>query len=149
MLGSERKIVKRKTKPESRQESKQTKQKSMQGSGTGRIRESDVSLEKRFDFDVPQDRSRPEYANWMNIRHNPYEFIVEVGHMSPGKTKPNVRICHRMVVSPQHMKQFADVIVRSIQRYESTFGGIKQPATGPGSRKSDKKDESDKMRYVG
>ncbi|MFC2143851.1 DUF3467 domain-containing protein [Candidatus Aenigmatarchaeota archaeon] len=143
MLGSKRKIIKRKSKPKSIQ-------KSMQGSGTGRIRESDnVSLEKRFDFDVPQDRSRPEYANWMNIRHNPYEFIVEVGHMSPGKTKPNVRICHKMVVSPQHMKQFADVIVRSIQRYESTFGGIKQPATGPGSKKSDKKDESDKMRYVG
>ena len=140
MLGSKRKIVKRESKPES-------KQKSMRKSMT---RESDVSLEKRFDFDVPQDRSRPEYANWMNIRHNPYEFIVEVGHMSPGKTKPNVRICHRMVVSPQHMKQFADVIVRSIQRYESTFGGIKQPATGPGgSKRSDKKDESDKMRYVG
>ncbi len=144
MLGSKRKIVKRKSKPDS------TKQKPIQDSGTGRIQESGkVSLEKRFNFDVPQDRSRPEYANWMNIRHNPYEFIVEVGHMSPGKTKPNVRICHRMVVSPQHMKQFADVIVRSIQRYESTFGGIKQPATGPGSMKSDKKDESDKMRYVG
>jgi Protein of unknown function (DUF3467) len=66
--------------------------------------------------------ARPLYANYFEVGHTAFEFVIEFGDTYV--TKP--RTCHtRIVTSPVYALELLDVLKRAVRRYESRFG----PAT--------------------
>ena len=75
------------------------------------------------------------YANFVNIIHNPAEFVLDFGRVVPGRQ--DVRILSRVLTSPVHAKQFLKALAQNIEIYEKSFGPIRvdfeppRPDAGP------------------
>ncbi len=63
------------------------------------------------------------YANFFVITNSPSEFIMDFGRILPGI--PDARIYTRVVSTPQHAKQFLQLLQKNIEGYENQFGEIK------------------------
>ncbi len=63
------------------------------------------------------------YANFFVITNSPSEFIIDFGRILPGI--PDARIYTRVVCTPQHAKQFLNLLEKNIEGYETQFGEIK------------------------
>ena len=63
------------------------------------------------------------YANFFVITNSPSEFIIDFGRILPGI--PDARIYTRVVCTPQHAKQFLNLLEKNIEGYENQFGEIK------------------------
>jgi len=70
-----------------------------------------------------------EYANFANIIHSPSEFVIDFGRIMPGR--PEARIASRVIMTPQHAKQFLDAIGRNVALYEQKYGTIVLHAQPP------------------
>jgi hypothetical protein len=55
------------------------------------------------------------YANYFQIGHNAFEFLLEFGQQE-------ARIHTRIYMSPQHARMFADLLMESLGKYEANFG---------------------------
>ncbi|HVR42614.1 MAG TPA: DUF3467 domain-containing protein [Thermoanaerobaculia bacterium] len=66
--------------------------------------------------------SQGEYANFANIIHSPSEFVIDFGRIMPGR--PEARVCSRIVMTPQHAKQFLQALSQNVTIYERKFGTI-------------------------
>ena len=75
------------------------------------------------------------YANFVNIIHNPAEFVFDFGRIVPGRN--DVRIHSRVLTTPVHAKQLLNALAQNIAVYEKTFGTIRvdfeapRPDAGP------------------
>ena len=71
-----------------------------------------------------------EYANFANIIHSPSEFVIDFGRIMPGR--PEAKVASRVVMTPQHAKQFLEALSRNVSLYEQKYGTIvlhvQQPA---------------------
>jgi Protein of unknown function (DUF3467) len=67
---------------------------------------------------------RPEgrYANYFEVGHNAFEFILNFGQVYEDSEPANVHT--RIVTSPSYVKAFAGTLLESIARYERAFGRI-------------------------
>jgi hypothetical protein len=63
------------------------------------------------------------YANFFVITNSPSEFILDCGRILPGI--PDARIYTRVVCTPQHAKQFLNLLQKNIEGFEDQFGEIK------------------------
>jgi hypothetical protein len=63
------------------------------------------------------------YANFFVITNSPSEFIMDFGRILPGI--PDARIYTRVLSTPQHAKQFLQLLQKNIDGYEKQFGEIK------------------------
>ncbi len=63
------------------------------------------------------------YANFFVITNSPSEFIIDFGRVLPGI--PDARIYTRVVSTPQHAKQFLQLLQKNIDTFESQYGEIK------------------------
>lgn len=76
------------------------------------------------------------YANFVNIIHNPAEFVFDFARVVPGRN--DVRILSRVLTTPVHAKQLLNALAQNIAVYEKTFGTIRvdfeppRPESGPG-----------------
>ena len=57
------------------------------------------------------------YANFFQIGHNAFEFLIEFGQHDGG-------IHTRIYVSPQHARILSDLLVEALSQYESAFGSL-------------------------
>ena len=64
------------------------------------------------------------YANYFQIGHNAFEFLLEFGQASAG-THPLVHT--RVVAGPAYAKLFSTMLVESIGQFEKNFGSIPEP----------------------
>jgi hypothetical protein len=62
------------------------------------------------------------YANYFEVGHNPYEFLVDFGQFQPERAE--VILHTRIAVSPTHSKLLADMLSRAVQKYEAENGPI-------------------------
>lgn len=75
------------------------------------------------------------YANFVNIIHNPAEFVFDFARVVPGRN--DVRILSRVLTTPVHAKQLLNALAQNIAVYEKTFGAIRvdfeppRPEAGP------------------
>ena len=75
------------------------------------------------------------YANFVNIIHNPAEFVFDFARVVPGRT--DVRILSRVLTTPVHAKQLLNALAQNIAVYEKSFGPIRvdfeppRPDAGP------------------
>ena len=78
------------------------------------------------------------YANFVNIIHNPAEFVFDFARAVPGRG--DVRILSRILTTPVHAKQFLNALAQNIALYEKSFGVIRvdfevpRPDAGPAVR---------------
>jgi len=69
------------------------------------------------------DSSRlARYANWFNVGHNNFEFVIDFGQHHAGEESPLVHT--RIVLSPAYAKVLGELLTESLLTYEQTFGDI-------------------------
>lgn len=69
------------------------------------------------------------YANFVNIIHNPAEFVLDFARAVPGRT--DVRILSRILTTPVHAKQLLNALAQNITIYEKNFGPIRVDFEAP------------------
>lgn len=70
-----------------------------------------------------------DYANFANIIHSPSEFVLDFGRIMPGRAE--ARVGSRVIMTPQHAKQFLQALAHNVSLYEQKFGTIQVVATPP------------------
>lgn len=63
------------------------------------------------------------YANFVNIIHNPAEFVFDFARAVPGRA--DVRILSRVLTTPVHAKQLLNALAQNIAVYEKSYGPIR------------------------
>ncbi len=70
-----------------------------------------------------------DYANFANIIHSPSEFVLDFGRIMPGRAE--ARVGSRVIMTPQHAKQFLQALAHNVSLYEQKFGPIQVLAPAP------------------
>lgn len=70
------------------------------------------------------DQVVARYANYFEIGHNAAEFIFDCGQLYSESEEG--RIHSRIVTSPAYAKALLRLLQESIERYEQTFGEIRE-----------------------
>jgi Protein of unknown function (DUF3467) len=86
------------------------------------------------------DRSGPRdagphgrYANWFEIGHNEFEFVLDFGQHYAGQapaTRRKVQRHTRIVTTPAYAKALLALLGDVVARYEQLFGAIPARAGG-------------------
>ena len=77
-----------------------------------------VGMKIKFTDDV----LRGVYANNMFIAHTREEFILDFNNVFPPQGIVNARV----IISPGHLKRLVKALGKSLEKYEKTFGEIKE-----------------------
>jgi hypothetical protein len=74
-----------------------------------------------------QEASRLEgrYANYFEVGNNAFEFLLDFGqhYSESGKACTHTRI----ITTPSYARALLQTLKESIEKYEQTFGQIKEP----------------------
>ena len=62
------------------------------------------------------------YANYFEIGHNAFEFVIDCGQVYGSQGIP--RFHTRLVVNPAHVVELRELLDRSLVQYEATIGRI-------------------------
>ncbi len=84
-----------------------------------------VQLQVEVDDQVAQGA----YANLALVAHNATEFVLDFIFVQPQQPKAKVRA--RIISSPGHTKRFLRALAENVNRFEQTFGEIKEVSAGP------------------
>jgi hypothetical protein len=89
-----------------------------------------MSNEERSSNPVRRRKEEGRYANFFQIGHNAFEFLIEFGQQEDDESEIHTRI----YVSPQHARILANLMLDTIKQHERTFGRIlnvvpKEPRT--------------------
>ena len=84
-----------------------------------------LMADKRYEGEDPvPSEIEGKYANYFQIGHNAFEFLLDFGQMYSDGTRE--RFHTRIVTSPSYAKELLKVLGESIDQYEATFGPTKQ-----------------------
>lgn len=77
--------------------------------------------------------SPPEgrYVNYFRIGFNAQEFLFDFGQLEQGYEDDDGRCHTRLVVVPTNTKRFLELLRKSVEGYERTFGRIPDPDETP------------------
>lgn len=78
---------------------------------------------QQINIKIDEKVGEGNYANFFVITNSPSEFIMDFGRILPGI--PDARIYTRVLSTPQHAKQFLQLLQKNIEGYEKQFGEIK------------------------
>ena len=70
----------------------------------------------------PHHATAGRYANYFEIGHNAFEFLVDFGHATPDDATPTPHT--RVVMSPGTAREFLRVLHGSVAEFERKFGSI-------------------------
>lgn len=74
-------------------------------------------------FSMDDSVANGVYANFVNIIHNPAEFVFDFARAVPGRS--DVRIHSRILTTPVHAKQLLNALAQNIAIYEKSYGTIR------------------------
>ena len=74
-------------------------------------------------FSMDDSVANGVYANFVNIIHNPAEFVFDFARVVPGRA--DVRILSRILTTPVHAKQLLNALAQNVAVYEKSFGPIR------------------------
>ena len=77
---------------------------------------------KQVEINIADNFPGGEYANAMQIMHNKEEFIMNFLNI----TAPSGRVCAKVITTPGHLKRIIKALQDNIEKYENTFGEIKE-----------------------
>jgi hypothetical protein len=67
-------------------------------------------------------RLEGRYANWFQIGHNAFEFLVDFGQHYPETSEMHVHT--RIITSPTYAKALLELLETAIRQYEESHGSI-------------------------
>ena len=88
-----------------------------------------MEQQKQIQIVLDEKVAQGDYANFANIIHSPSEFVLDFGRIMPGRAE--ARVGSRVIMTPQHAKQFLQALAHNISLYEEKFGAIQAIATPP------------------
>jgi Protein of unknown function (DUF3467) len=62
------------------------------------------------------------YSNYIELGYKAFEVFVDFGQFYPNDASP--RMHTRIVMSPSHAKALKEILAKSIEQYEQTYGKI-------------------------
>ncbi len=81
--------------------------------------------DKRYEDDDPtQGDIEGKYANYFQVGHNAFEFLLDFGQMYSDGIQEHFHT--RIVTSPSYAKELLKVLGESIEQYEAAFGPTKR-----------------------
>jgi hypothetical protein len=83
----------------------------------------------QINIELSEEIAEGVYSNLAMIAHSNSEFVVDFIRLMPGVPKAKVK--SRIVITPEHAKRLMFALRENIQRYEETFGAIKQVEDNP------------------
>ncbi|MEQ9426384.1 MAG: DUF3467 domain-containing protein [Cyclobacteriaceae bacterium] len=83
----------------------------------------------QINIELSEETAEGIYANLAMIAHSNSEFVIDFIRLMPGVPKAKVK--SRIVVTPEHAKRLLKALEENIQKYERTFGAIKQTDETP------------------
>ena len=87
------------------------------------------------------DHLEGRYANYFEIGHNAFEFLLDFGQLYLGESEGWMHT--RIVTSPVYAKNLAAVLIRTINQYEQIHGPVPDPDDEPGGST-----HRDKVRHI-
>lgn len=70
--------------------------------------------------DPTPDNIEGKYANYFQVGHNAFEFLLDFGQMYSDGTQEHFHT--RIVTGPSYARELLKVLKESIEQYEATFG---------------------------
>ncbi|MFY0688820.1 MAG: DUF3467 domain-containing protein [Cyclobacteriaceae bacterium] len=89
----------------------------------------DKKDQKNLNIELSEETAEGVYANLAMIAHSSSEFVIDFIRLMPGVPKAKVK--SRIVITPEHAKRLLHALQDNIQKYEATFGPIKQVEEAP------------------
>jgi len=83
----------------------------------------------QINIELTEEIAEGVYANLVMIAHSNTEFVLDFIRLMPGVPKAKVK--SRVVVTPEHAKRLLTALKENIEKYENTFGPIKQTNEAP------------------
>ena len=83
----------------------------------------------QINIELSEEAAEGVYANLAMIAHSSSEFVVDFIRLMPGVPKAKGK--SRIVITPEHAKRLLNALQENIDKYESTFGSIKQVEEAP------------------
>lgn len=80
---------------------------------------------QEINIEINDEVAQGIFANLALINHSPTEFIVDFLQMMPGL--PKARVKSRIILTPAHAKRLVAALADNVQKYEASFGEIKDP----------------------
>ncbi len=91
--------------------------------------EEEKKKQNQLNIELPEEIAEGVYANLAMIAHSNSEFVVDFIRLMPGVPKAKVK--SRVVLTPEHAKRLLQALEDNINKYEDTFGPIKQVEEAP------------------
>ena len=92
-------------------------------------KKEDKKTGNQINIELSEETAEGVYANLAMIAHSSSEFVVDFIRLMPGVPKAKVK--SRIVITPEHAKRLLKALQENIDKYESTFGDIKQVEEAP------------------
>lgn len=83
----------------------------------------------QINIELSEEIAEGVYANLAMIAHSSSEFVVDFIRLMPGVPKAKVK--SRIVITPEHAKRLLIALEDNVNKYENTFGEIKQAEEAP------------------
>lgn len=84
----------------------------------------DEKPKNQINIELTDEMAAGIYSNLAIITHSPTEFVLDFVSLMPGTPKAKVK--SRIVMTPQHAKRLFKALAENINKYESSFGNIKE-----------------------
>ncbi len=83
----------------------------------------------QLNIELSEETAEGIYANLAMIAHSSSEFVIDFIRLMPGVAKAKVK--SRIVITPEHAKRLLGALQENVQKYENSFGSIKQAEEAP------------------
>tara|TARA_A100001388_G_scaffold248244_1_gene208261 strand:- start:478 stop:789 length:312 start_codon:yes stop_codon:yes gene_type:complete len=83
----------------------------------------DKAKENNINIELDESIAQGLYSNLVIVNHSPTEFVLDFINVMPGAPKAKVR--SRIILTPDHTKKFINALVENLNKYEKSFGKIK------------------------
>ncbi len=89
----------------------------------------DKNQPPHLNIELTEEMAEGIYSNLAIITHSNSEFVIDFIRLMPGVPKAKVK--SRIVITPEHAKRLLAALKDNIEKYEASFGAIKQTPDGP------------------
>ena len=83
----------------------------------------DKTKENNINIELDESIAQGLYSNLVIVNHSPTEFVLDFINVMPGAPKAKVR--SRIILTPDHTKKFINALDENLNKYEKSFGKIK------------------------
>ena len=83
----------------------------------------DKAKENNINIELDESIAQGLYSNLVIVNHSPTEFVLDFINVMPGAPKAKVR--SRIILTPDHTKKFINALGENLDKYEKSFGKIK------------------------